>query len=191
VQHFDGDGEELRREEFEVLSTTTTAQSLFGTDLRFDLTVQSLEPILPENRAVFKARIENQFPEDAKLLSIKVEKNGKEIESHPLNQNIKNSYLFTTDFINLDGLNAQKNTIIIRAVLEYQGERQNQFFEYQYLSLTICERDTDCEDPTQQCDLGNQARFSSSSKERYCAFTCINHEQCATGQVCIKGFCGY
>jgi hypothetical protein len=187
---FDAEGTQTAREDFEILHSTQTIQSLFAVETRLDLIAQAMEPIDPENQAVFKARIDNPFPGDANLLQIAVTKNGKEISKDTFSQTIANSYLYTTDAINLVGKDAERNSIVIQATIEYEGERRNQFFEYHYLSLTTCERDTDCEDPAQKCDLGNQARFSSS-KERYCAWTCISHEQCKENQVCIKGFCGY
>jgi len=191
VLHFDADGNQTTREDFEVLHSTNTIQSLFSTEAVLDLIAQAVEPIDPENRAVFKARIDNPYPSDAQLLQIIVSKNGQEVSSKKFSQPLINSYLYTTDAINLEGLDAERNTILIQATIEHNGERQNQFFEYHYLSLTTCTMDPDCEDPSQKCDLGNQARFSSSSKEHFCAWTCISHEQCKENQVCIKGFCGY
>ena len=186
----DEKGNQTSRQDFEVLHSTSTLQSIFGTGAQSTLIAQAMEPISPENRAIFKVRIDNPYPEAAKLLKISVVKNGKEVYSKEFNQKIVNSYLFTTDAINLKGLDAQRNSIIITATLEYGGERTNQFFEYHYLSLTTCQRDTDCKNIEQKCDLGNQARFSND-KKRYCAWTCISHDQCKADQVCIKGFCGY
>lgn len=171
-------------------------QSFFGADHTFPFYMQSTQPITEENIAVFRAVVTNPFDKPAQLINAKTYKNNELINEKEFLQffiNAGQDYIYKSDEIDLKGLDAQTNILQIEFLFQADnGEQKTSTFRYDYLSLTKCKTDADCTDPiNNKCDIGNLARFSDTIGEYYCVRSCASNSNCYTGQVCIRGYCGY
>lgn len=174
---------------------TGLSQSVFGpSGILTPYFMQSTVPITEESIAIFRAVITNPFDERAKLLSATTYKNEQLIHTKEYIDFYLNGgaeHIFKSEEIDLEGESAKQNTLKIEFLFERNGEQKTQIFEYNYLSLTRCITNSDCQNPTNHCDIGNVARFSDKSDEFFCVQPCVSNTACSEGQVCIRGYCGY
>lgn len=102
------------------------------------------------------------------------------------------SFRYSSDPIDLEGEEAQKNDVKLVFYFDSENATESSVeFVYEYLYLTKCESDADCPGRAPVCDRSNAARFSSQKGVFYCTRPCGAHMDCAPGQICIVGVCGY
>lgn len=189
------DGEKVHEDTFKVATATSYTQSLFslgeGGELYF---LQSTKQITePESVAVIRIRVDNKFGQNAQLLKVEATSDGAKVFEKIINMPINSGsyYTFTSAPLDLEGKDSQLNIINFDFIFKVGSEQKTQTYKYAYYSLTSCTKDSDCNQPNILCDLGNLARFSTSKDEFYCVRPCDKNADCYTGQVCIKGACGY
>ena len=186
----------------ESLSTTRSVvytQSLVGSlNTEQIFTLQASKPLenQPTKYASFKISLENPFPERASLEEVRISKNGLLVDRFAfINTYLEKgeSYEYETRAVELEGLDSQKNTIVVEAFFEgADGLIASSKFEYVYLSVTRCESNDDCPALSPVCDINNGAKLSKDMDVNYCVRVCNNHNDCATGQICLPGgYCGY
>lgn len=102
------------------------------------------------------------------------------------------SFKYSSEPIHLKGNEAEKNLLKLDFFfVSDQGEEFISEFVYEYLFVTRCETDDDCPGRAPVCDRSNAARFAVTSGVHYCVRPCGAHSDCAPGQICIVGVCGY
>lgn len=195
---YTGENFYLGTETYEEPITSSVSQSLFGPNLSnipiYMMATQKIEET-DETIGIFKAEVDNPFQTSAQLRYVIVSKNGKDIGGKQFISNLLQkgeSYTYKSDPIDLVGIDGQKNTIFMEFMFEdLEGNKQEKFFQYDYLSLTQCISHDDCTYPTDACDKGNLARFSTDPNVWYCTKFCESSGDCYQDQICVKGYCGY
>ena len=195
AQIMDNKGLMVHEQDADQTQMTQLTQSIFGQAVQ-DYLVQSTIPIDQNKKTgIFRAKTKNPFTTIAILETITVYKNGQKIDTQKiqLSLDLGEEYQYRTKEINLEGKDAQKNSIVIEFKYSDGQESITRTFKYEYLSLTECMDHEDCKKPTPVCDVGNQARFSNKPYLHFCTVPCPNlrNDECPEGQVCRKGFCGY
>lgn len=144
----------------------------------FDVVVQA-----PSNNGVFKLDRVEYYKNDA-LVDV------RGFSDFYLSKD--ESFSYSSEPFDLVGEEAQKNEVkLIFYFISENNEESTVEFVYEYLYVTRCESDADCPGRAPLCDRSNAARFSSQRGVFYCARPCGAHMDCAPGQICIVGVCGY
>ncbi len=190
------EGNILSEQSFKIPLSIQLSQSIFTSLNDFNFLLQSTEPIFEDNTvALLQAIVDNPFSESAQLLHVQVLKNNIDVGGKQLINKYMSSgesYIYKSEEISLLGNYAQRNNVQMIFVFENNdGERREQVYEYIYSLLTECDTNQDCSYPNLLCDLGNNARFSTSPNDYFCVKPCTTHGECYVGQVCLKGYCGY
>lgn len=194
---YDKDNSLLFSQEAEEPRGVGLSQSLLSSDLSgLPTFLMSAEPIeQKETEGVFRAEVVNPFNGPATLRYVNISKNdiqisGKQIISKFLKTG--ETYIYKTQPIELKGLDAQINTILLKFIFEDQDlNRKVKSFQFDYYSLTQCNSDSDCSGYNNVCDKGNLARFSIDPYTYYCTKPCSTTGDCYKDQICLKGICGY
>lgn len=183
-------------DETSIPKSVKIAQSLFTPDIsQYNILLQATQPLQENNVAQLRVSFENPFKEVIKLAHVEVFKNGILVTNQKFNNLLLQPgqvHIYKTPEISLEGNMGQRNNIQIRFRIVFNsGDAQEIVYQYDYFSLTPCSTNAECSAPTNVCDLGNNAGFSTKANEYYCTKSCINNGNCYEGQVCKLGFCGY
>ena len=174
-------------------------QSMFGgTSKLSEYLIQSQIPLDRNAKmAVFKVVVsppKNQG--EFKLEQVRYYKNGDLVDARSFTDIFLAqgaSFLYTSNEIDVQGLEAQRNEIVLLFDFVHvdTGVKKNVTYEYEYLTVTRCQSDDDCPPVAPSCDIANAARFSTDANVHYCTRPCGAHMDCPEGQICIMGVCGY
>jgi len=173
------------------------SQSIFGSD--FDTSELLLHSAIPiddlKRYANFDVMLQNPFQTTATLDLLEIYKNGElidEIEFNEVAYQPEEKRAYSTKQILVEATQNRVNLIQLEFTFKNDlGTKLIQTYKFQYLYLNRCHTDKDCSGFTKVCDLDNRARLSTVVGELYCAQPCASNGQCAEGQLCLQGLCGY
>lgn len=196
IKHLDKNNEVVNTEVF----STYPAQTMsLVSDLGLSFDTMAVAPLDQDTKEVLTATVINPYKESANLVSVKIYQDqtllieddiGKTLE-----QNAK--YIFTSDALKLNKQMNIKSIIKMEFNLTPSNPQSTrpstlQTFTYTFASLKQCGTTADCRmAPFTVCDAENVARFSNEPMHYYCVQPCTGNGVCASGQICIKGRCGY
>ena len=144
--------------------------------------------------AIFKTAVDNPFNADAEVHSVTIYKNEDVLDVRGFGDLILpagETFVFTSEPLSVEGKESQKNVMRLEFLFRAEGEEKLVDYVYEYLYLTRCNSDADCPPLAPKCDKANAARFSTGRGVFYCVRPCGAHMDCAPGQICIHGACGY
>lgn len=172
-------------------------QSVFGAAKLDNVFMQSSLPMGKDKKlVVFEALVHAPSNNGVfRLDRVEYYKNGEMFDVRGFSEfylSSDESFRYSSESIDLVGEEAQKNEVKLVFYFFSENDEESKIeYVYEYLYLTRCESDSDCPGRAPVCDRSNAARFSSERGVFYCARPCGAHMDCAPGQICIVGVCGY
>lgn len=197
VQVFDEDAKVVHNQKISLAIGTNLIQNMLSAGRIDEFVMQSSVPLDKEKKSVgFKALLTAPSGGTFFLDNVTYYRNGEQINFESFDNvelQADSVFVFESEPVVLEAKESQKNEIRLTFSFSEKdtGKVLTDDYVYEYLRVTRCETNSDCPQLAPVCDVSNAARYSKESGVHYCVRPCGAHKDCAVGQICIMGACGY